>query len=733
MTEYIRVLNALPHPAAIIDQEHQIAFANRAFVEATGFSTSARLGDLEQLSDTPHERERWREFVLSPPPARLEAWRCGGKPLQTATLNSLDDSGATMLMLEETNALFTQNARERAVRRMRRVVWQMRTEDDINQVLAAVRQGLLDAGLPLIGLSVNVVDQDSSTHRVTIHTIMEDRIVPIELPSQTLCEWWRAGTVLYRPDLRKDDPFKELNTLLEFYHKPILCVIDVPFQYGTIGVNSDQPNAFSPAHIELIREIAELLSDGFTRAEELRELQRDNIELQETIRLLSAFEEIGNTITSSLELDEVLDTISNGVVRAGIFRSLMIALVDEDRGDLEVVRGYNLEATPGEPEKKKLAPTAARLRRIPLDSPDIVADVARTGEIEIIVGWDSRFDPDLDPKQTYDPDKVAYFIPIKHKGEVIGVLATGSNRDQRADMEKRIEGMRSLITLAGNAVHHAQLYAEVLESRVELAEMNARLEQRVQDRTAQLRGMNDELRRSNKELQQFAYVASHDLREPLRTIRNFAQLIDRRYRDALDERGREWLRMMVEGAMRMTLQLDAMLEYSRVNTRGGEFVATKGDAVLNAAIQSLNAAIGSSGAKITQDPLPTIIVDPQQMERVLQNLIHNAIKYRRDDPPRIHISATQTTNGWTFAVRDEGIGIEETFYERIFVIYQQLHGRGEYEGIGMGLAVCKRIVERHGGRIWVESVVGEGSTFYVSLPNDPNRAAELLGDPPPST
>jgi PAS domain S-box-containing protein len=235
---------------------------------------------------------------------------------------------------------------------------------------------------------------------------------------------------------------------------------------------------------------------------------------------------------------------------------------------------------------------------------------------------------------------------------------------------------------------------------------------------AKLKETMDDLKRSNRDLEQFAYVASHDLQEPLRMVSSYTQLLKRRYGGKLGADADEFIEFAVDGANRMQGMIQALLAFSRVGTRGNLFVPTEGETLVKKALLNLKAAIEDSSAVITHDPMPTLSVDGIQIIQLLQNLIGNAIKFRGTEPPKIHVGLEDKGEDWLLYVRDSGIGLDMEFKERIFVIFQRLHTKGEYPGTGIGLAVCKRIVERHGGRIWVESEPGKGATFFFTIPKE---------------
>ena len=296
--------------------------------------------------------------------------------------------------------------------------------------------------------------------------------------------------------------------------------------------------------------------------------------------------------------------------------------------------------------------------------------------------------------------------PIIHQGKVVGLFQVAN---KETDYDEVDLALARVIANTIAPILDARLGQEREQLRRSRAEENLQREA-------------EALARSNQELEQFAYVASHDLQEPLRMVSSYTQLLAQRYQDKLDQDARDFIAYAVDGANRMQQLIQDLLEYSRVTTRAKPPERFDAHEALGEAVKNLQAAIHETGALISNDGLPLLKGDRIQIAQVFQNLIGNSIKFHKpDEPPRVHLSAERIAEhpeSWTFKVRDNGIGIEPRHFERLFVIFQRLHGKQEYPGNGIGLALCKRIIERHGGRIWVESEPGKGTNFFFTLPVD---------------
>ena len=307
--------------------------------------------------------------------------------------------------------------------------------------------------------------------------------------------------------------------------------------------------------------------------------------------------------------------------------------------------------------------------------------------------------------------------------EIRTELGAMENEEQRllADRKKAADASTAqakFVLLAGNATSllllflaGAAVYKEMARRREvedEIRELNADLEKRVEERT-------QDLKRSNSELQQFAYVASHDLQEPLRMVASFTQLLAKRYGDKLGDDAREFIAFAVDGANRLQTLIGDLLTYSRVGTQAKPLVPVDCDKALDRVMNGLRLAMQESGTKINRQPLPMVVADEVQLCQLLQNLLTNAMKFHGSEPPHVDIFARRDGEMWRVFVRDNGIGIAKEHVDRIWTIFQRLHTKQEYPGTGIGLAICKKIAERHGGMIGVEPAPGGGSTFHFTV------------------
>jgi PAS domain S-box-containing protein len=315
-------------------------------------------------------------------------------------------------------------------------------------------------------------------------------------------------------------------------------------------------------------------------------------------------------------------------------------------------------------------------------------------------------------------------IPIRYREEVVGAIHLADRQKGRFPAAQ-VEFLETMTPLIGEAMHRFRTEAELARHRDQLEVLVGQRTQQLTDANVRLQHTAEDLKRSNRDLEQFAYVASHDLQEPLRAVGGYVKLLQHRFPEKLDEKARGYIAGAFDGATRMEQLIADLLAFSRVATRGNPFqLSNLGDA-LGQALTNLEVGIEAAGATITHDPMPTLSVDAGQIRQLFQNLIGNAIKFCRERAPEVHVGAERTAGRWVFSVRDNGIGIDPQYYDRIFQIFQRLHTRKEFPGTGIGLAICKRIVERHGGTIWIDSRPGEGATFFFSIPDSkPNGEAQ---------
>lgn len=363
----------------------------------------------------------------------------------------------------------------------------------------------------------------------------------------------------------------------------------------------------------------------------------------------------------------------------------------DDKGKVFAMLGITLDIT----EQKRAADKIAHLASIPEMNPDPIAELDLQGNITYV-----------------NPALARQFPDLREKGKAHPLLS------QWPRIESGLKAGNQSVVLneveADGRTFHQTVYYAREKNLIRI--FHADITQRKQAELERER-LIAELQRSNKELQQFAYAVSHDLQEPLRTVSSYVDLLSVKYKEKLDEKADKYISFAVEGAARMHELITDLLAFSRVGTQGGPFARVEMDQVVDRAIGNLRKSIKESAAAVTRDNMPEVFGDEIQLGQLLQNLVGNAVKFRKQGvEPQIHISSARRGNEWVFGVRDNGIGIDPRFYERIFTIFQRLHAKEEYRGTGVGLAISKRIVERHGGKIWVESKPGEGSSFYFTLP-----------------
>jgi signal transduction histidine kinase len=455
---------------------------------------------------------------------------------------------------------------------------------------------------------------------------------------------------------------------------------------GLMQLGSRKPRSFHPDELRLLDRIGIQTGIAVQKAKLYEQTQAAKTELELTNRRLERLLEDQSRLYAVLaplapadSLNQILERVMERILAATGADAALIKLQDRakeaffyaaQRGFPESFLNAERTRSPGSPVEKVFA-TGDSI---------IVSNIATDSRVREKVQLQAGF-------------RSCAFLPLKVGAQVRGVVLLSSRSTDHFSESQR-DHLMAIVRQTGIALENRELFDEI---------NNAKLE----------------LERSNTDLEQFAYVASHDLQEPLRMVAGYTQLLAKRYQGKLDADADQYIRFIVDGAAHMQGLIKDLLAYSRLGSREEKVAVTDCEIVLQTALAALRAPIQESGAVVTHDPLPTVTADEFQLLQLLQNLIGNAIKFHNAKPPEIHVSCRRDGQQWIFSVKDNGLGIEPRHFDRIFVIFQRLHSRQDYPGTGIGLALCKKIVERHGGRIWVESKPGTGSTFYFSLLANP--------------
>ena len=459
----------------------------------------------------------------------------------------------------------------------------------------------------------------------------------------------------------------------------------------------------SSANTELEKRVEERVEELKGSNQKLRvevaERKRLEAQLTATMAEMVLVDQVAKIITSTLEPDEVFERFALEVKRLVDFDRANINIIDQEVKTFQVKYLFG-ESVPGR--------GTGAIRSLDNTQTHWVVQRCESLNREDIAA-DPRFPADKDYARTGLRSSIA--VPLISKGRAIGVLCLRSHKvGAYGQGEQAI--LERLTSQIGPAVENANLYQKILESEKALREHT------------------EDLARSNTELEQFAYVASHDLQEPLRSIAGFARLLAQRYHGDLDEKADHYLTRITNATARLQQLIRDLLMYSRVGRDVNDSSMVNCDDLIQQELASLQAVVEESGVTVSWDPLPIVRADPTLLGQVLRNLVSNAIKFRSDQAPCIHISAAQEGQEWLFSVRDNGIGIEAESADRIFIIFHRLHTREDYPGTGIGLAVCKKAVERWSGRIWVQSQPGKGSTFYFTVPIACNEGQSVAGPTP---
>jgi len=537
------------------------------------------------------------------------------------------------------------------------------------------------------------------------------------------------------PDLSKADRLHKR----EYGAQTILYIpLRIKGQFiGSVEIwESRRRREFTSEEISLCHDIAQHAAIAIENAQlydqaqqELGERKQAENQLLQRNRELLALQTGAAATASSLDPQFVLGTVSWEMANLLEVDGCTILEWDEEANTLSIIADHARDGrVVRHPKEAALAQSEAVLAQSEAAlAPADVLDMAEYPQrsrvlLERTARQMTLGQPGLDPAEAAYMQQAhidtLLVVPLAFRDRVLGLVEIRESRAERIFTDREIALAQMLANQAATAIENARLYEQAQQEITVRRQAEEALERYAA-----------ELERSNQDLEQFAYVASHDLQEPLRMVASYLELLEERYKGQLGDDADDFIHFAMDGAVRMRELIRGLLAYSRISTHGQPFEPTNCQTVIDLVLDNLQVAIRDSSAIVTHDPLPVVLADPTQMTQLLQNLIGNALKFRGERRPEIHIGAQRQAGEWLFSVQDNGIGIEPQHAERIFVIFQRLHNRGAYPGAGIGLAVCKRIVERHGGRIWVQSEPGKGSTFTFTMPalEDPTEQGEDYG------
>ncbi|ELZ24549.1 multi-sensor signal transduction histidine kinase [Haloterrigena salina JCM 13891] len=606
---------------------------------------------------------------------------------------------------------------------------------------------------------------------------LEDVPIATESPRAELTnEAVRTREITVRRDLVDDPPCEEWRDHALEHDYRTCAAIPLVYEgtlYGVLQLATDRPRGFETTERESLAElgvtIAYALDDAESpantdrdeSAEAVEEMMEVPIEAEQKRRLYETIisstpdlvyafdldyrfifandallemwgqtydESIGNTLRENgyepwhaemheREIDRIVETkepIRGEVAfehaeRGRRIYDYIFAPVLDDEGEVEIIAGTTRDITERKEAEEALQKSKERFRALVTASSDVVYRMSPDwSEMHELQGKEFIADT-----QESTSDWLDKYIHPDDQECVTAAIDEAIRTKSTFELEHQIEQVDgSLGWTFSRAIPMLDEDGEIVEWVGMASDITDRKEYE-----RELEQTNAQLKRSNRELKRFAHAASHDLQEPLRMVSSYLQLLEQRYGDDLDAEAKEFIEFAVDGADRMREMVDALLEYSQVSTRGNDFETVDCEAVLEQATGNLQMAIEEHEATVTSDELPTVSGDERQLIQLFQNLLDNAITYAGDAPPTVHVSAERRDGEWLFSVRDEGIGIDPEKTEDIFEVFNRLHTPDEYGGTGIGLAICKRIVTTHDGRIWVESDPGEGTTFFFTIPD----------------